>query len=228
VRTLINAGAVLTPTSRFRTVRIDRRRPIEAVGPRGSLGDSFAFVSDFPGDVLAPDLSTAYSRRGRPRVDGCRLRGLSQSRTVPRATGVTTTFRQRPHLPKTSCSRLLPRWPMQLLYLPLEVRPAPALDRSASISKAFLCDARNGVHPAAHIQKQASSPWTGMFAPHEGAIRILTLAPELPHAIAVIRDAVERGITVAMGPHNATFEKHDSPSMRVPASPRTRSTPCEE
>jgi N-acetylglucosamine-6-phosphate deacetylase len=63
------------------------------------------------------------------------------------------------------------------------------------------------VHPAAHIQKPSVVALDRYVRAAQGTIRVLTLAPEVPHAIAVIRDAVERGITVAMGHTNATFEE---------------------
>ena len=40
-----------------------------------------------------------------------------------------------------------------------------------------------------------------------GALRLLTLAPELPGASEVIREAVQRGVTVAVGHTAATYEQ---------------------
>jgi N-acetylglucosamine-6-phosphate deacetylase len=71
----------------------------------------------------------------------------------------------------------------------------------------FISDARNGVHPAAHIQKPSVVALDRYVNAARGAIRVVTIAPETQHALAVIRDAVDRGITVAFGHTNATFEE---------------------
>jgi len=210
VRTLINAGAVLTPTQSISdgSVLIGDGR-IEAVGPRGSLGDSFDFVSDFPGDVLAPGFIDLHIHGAAGHelmgADSDAYRKVGQFLARH---GVTS------YLPTTTTSPediLLPALTAMADAVALppygsETRPC-ARPIGIHLEGPFLCDARNGVHPAAHIQKPSVVALDRYVRASRGAIRILTLAPELPHAIAVIRDAVERGITVAMGHTNATFEE---------------------
>ncbi len=68
----------------------------------------------------------------------------------------------------------------------------------------FVSHAKRGVHPPEHIL----TPTTELFDRFQQAarnqIRLLTLAPELPNAIDLIRHATAQGVKVSLGHSNAT------------------------
>ena len=71
----------------------------------------------------------------------------------------------------------------------------------------FISDVRHGVHPAANIQKPSVIALDRYVKAARGSIRVLTMAPEVPHALPVITDARERGIVIAFGHTNASYEE---------------------
>jgi N-acetylglucosamine-6-phosphate deacetylase len=60
-------------------------------------------------------------------------------------------------------------------------------------------DGPRGAHDPAHIRTPDLAELARWCDASEGAIRVITLAPEAPGALAYIRDAVSRGIVVAVG-----------------------------
>jgi N-acetylglucosamine-6-phosphate deacetylase len=70
----------------------------------------------------------------------------------------------------------------------------------------FLSNNRVGVHPAGEIREPNIELLERFVEAARGAICILTIAPELPGALDITRDAAARGIVVAFGHTNASFE----------------------
>ncbi|RZU43553.1 N-acetylglucosamine-6-phosphate deacetylase [Edaphobacter modestus] len=68
----------------------------------------------------------------------------------------------------------------------------------------FISHAKRGVHPPAHILP----PDIGLFDRFQqaaaGHIRLITIAPEIPGAIDLIRHCAEQGVRVSIGHTNAT------------------------
>jgi len=71
----------------------------------------------------------------------------------------------------------------------------------------FLSQARRGVHPPIHIQEPNVAMFTRFWVASNGAIRVITLAPELTGAPELIREAVRLGVRVSMGHSNADYEE---------------------
>ncbi|MGH9776601.1 MAG: N-acetylglucosamine-6-phosphate deacetylase [Candidatus Acidiferrales bacterium] len=69
----------------------------------------------------------------------------------------------------------------------------------------FISPARRGVHPPGAIAKPSVPLLEKFFDAARGAVRILTLAPELPGALELVDLAVARGILVALGHTDATY-----------------------
>lgn len=71
----------------------------------------------------------------------------------------------------------------------------------------FLSHARRGVHPPIHLQPVSDELFNQMWDAASGRIRMLTIAPELEGALALIRDVSRRGVCVSIGHSNATLQQ---------------------
>jgi N-acetylglucosamine-6-phosphate deacetylase len=71
----------------------------------------------------------------------------------------------------------------------------------------FLSHARRGVHPPIHLQPVSDEVFNQMWDAASGRIRVLTIAPELEGALALIRDVSRRGVCVSIGHSNATLQQ---------------------
>ena len=71
----------------------------------------------------------------------------------------------------------------------------------------FLSHAKRGVHPAALLQSPTIALFDRFYEAARGHIRLLTLAPEVPGALDVIRHATAKGVRVSLGHTNATADE---------------------
>jgi len=91
--------------------------------------------------------------------------------------------------------------------------PAPATpDLAAEIlgihlEGPFISKARRGVHPPDAIARPSVEILEKFRAASDGLIRIITIAPEIPGALDLIRYAVSNGIVAAIGHTDANFEQ---------------------
>jgi N-acetylglucosamine-6-phosphate deacetylase len=65
---------------------------------------------------------------------------------------------------------------------------------------------RRGVHPASDIQNPTIELFDRLHSAAAGTLRLITLAPELPGAVELIREATHRGVMVAIGHTDGTAE----------------------
>jgi N-acetylglucosamine-6-phosphate deacetylase len=68
----------------------------------------------------------------------------------------------------------------------------------------FVSHIKRGVHPAACILEPSVALFERFQQTARGHIRLVTLAPELPHALDLIEHAAHTGVRVSMGHTNAT------------------------
>ncbi len=68
----------------------------------------------------------------------------------------------------------------------------------------FLSAAKRGVHPAEHLLTPDIRIFDRLWEAARGHIVLLTIAPELPNALDLIRHAVHLGVRVSLGHSNAT------------------------
>ncbi len=68
----------------------------------------------------------------------------------------------------------------------------------------FVSHAKRGVHPVASILPPSVEVFDWMWEASRGTVRLMTIAPEAPGALEVIRRAVELGVRVSLGHTNAT------------------------
>lgn len=65
--------------------------------------------------------------------------------------------------------------------------------------------AKRGAHPPAWLRLPDEAETETLLAVSKGHLRLITIAPELPGAAAMIRRLVEAGVTVSMGHTDATY-----------------------
>jgi N-acetylglucosamine-6-phosphate deacetylase len=71
----------------------------------------------------------------------------------------------------------------------------------------FVSHAKRGVHPEASIREPSVELFERFQTAARGNIRLMTLAPELPHALELIEHVKETGVRVTMGHSKATAEE---------------------
>ena len=68
----------------------------------------------------------------------------------------------------------------------------------------FLCPARRGAHRAGHLRRPSVAEFRRYWKDARGLLRMMTIAPELPGALEVIREGARRGVIMSAGHSNAT------------------------
>jgi len=68
----------------------------------------------------------------------------------------------------------------------------------------FVSHAKRGVHPVASLQTPSVELFDRMQEAARGHVRLMTMAPELPHALELIEHATAGGVRVSMGHSMAT------------------------
>jgi N-acetylglucosamine-6-phosphate deacetylase len=74
----------------------------------------------------------------------------------------------------------------------------------------FISEARRGVHPAEWIAAPSVALLDRFLDAAQDAARILTLAPELPGALELVREARRRGLVAAMGHTDASYPEAEA------------------
>jgi N-acetylglucosamine-6-phosphate deacetylase len=77
----------------------------------------------------------------------------------------------------------------------------------AHLEGPFLSPARAGAQPPEHLRAPDPALLEELLDAGGEALRIVTLAPELPGALALVERLVERGVVAALGHTNATWEQ---------------------
>lgn len=68
----------------------------------------------------------------------------------------------------------------------------------------FLSHEKRGVQPAEHLLAPSTATLDRMIDAGRGHVRLITIAPELPGAVELVKHAISRGVRVSMGHSNAT------------------------
>jgi N-acetylglucosamine-6-phosphate deacetylase len=71
----------------------------------------------------------------------------------------------------------------------------------------YISVAKRGAHPPAWLRLPNEAETETLLAISNGHLRLITVAPELPGAAAMIRRLVDAGVTVSMGHTDATYEQ---------------------
>jgi N-acetylglucosamine-6-phosphate deacetylase len=71
----------------------------------------------------------------------------------------------------------------------------------------YISEKRRGAHPLAWLRTPSEEETLALLEAAGGHLRMVTLAPELPNAAAMIRRLVEAGVTVSIGHTDASYEQ---------------------
>src|SRR5919201_1425135 len=71
----------------------------------------------------------------------------------------------------------------------------------------FSSSAKCGVHPTEYLIAPTLELFNRVWEASGGALKIMTIAPELPGAPEVIREALQQGVYTCIGHSNATFRE---------------------
>ncbi len=195
-RLWIRAGTLYTPRCVFRGATIVARAGyIQAILP-GDVADPVPgdIVVDAREQIVAPGLIDlhVHGGGGYDTMDATAeaLDGLSAFHARHGTTAM---------LPSTVAA------PAEEIHRALEAvadamarPPAGARILGAHIEGPFLSPARRGAHLERHVRPPDRAR-DGWLSEHQAAIRRLTLAPELPGALDLIRDLRAAGILVSLG-----------------------------
>jgi N-acetylglucosamine-6-phosphate deacetylase len=88
-----------------------------------------------------------------------------------------------------------------------EHRPGRCRLLGAHLEGPFLAPARRGAHPSQHLAAPSPAALEARIAGFENEIALVTLAPELPGAAAVITALRQRGILVSLGHSEANEQQ---------------------
>jgi N-acetylglucosamine-6-phosphate deacetylase len=98
-------------------------------------------------------------------------------------------------------------------------RPA-AMPVGIHLEGPFLSHIKRGVHPPGSLREPDVALFERMQQAARGHIRLMTLAPELPQALDLVRHATAAGVRVSMGHSNATFAETEA-AIKAGASSAT-------
>lgn len=74
----------------------------------------------------------------------------------------------------------------------------------------FISHARRGVHPPENLVAPSVELFEKMWQAASGKIAVMTVAPELPGAPEMIKEAASRGVCISLGHSNATFAEAEA------------------
>ena len=178
---------------------------LETSGPRilacGSGSPPRPADADFPDGTVVPGFVDmhVHGGGGASYTDGYTdPQGIARAAAFHLAHGTTTTL-----------ASLVTASPAELVA---GVRALAAAARNGTVAGIhlegpWLSRARCGAHDPAQVRAPDPAEIDAVLAAGGDAIRMVTLAPELPGADAAIRRFVDAGVVVAVGHTDATYEE---------------------
>lgn len=190
----ISRPLVLVEDGRIVAVASQDEMPVPAV----------ATHTDFPGAVLAPGLVDLHihGAAGYDVMEGGDA-GLRRMAGFLAEHGATAFLPTTVTAPEDTLLRAVSTLAQQILHW-----QQAGLARPAGIHLEGPCIStlRNGVHPLPAIQLPSIEFFDRVYQAAEGALRLITVAPELPGALDLIREATRRGVKVSIGHTDGSAE----------------------
>jgi len=202
MKTILTADRLITPTEIIQSpVVIVEDERIAAAGPRGAITVPSGRHLDFPGCTLAPGLIDIHIHGGAGHdVMEAGAAGLAAMERGLLGNGVTA------YLPTTvtaPAERLLSALDALGKHVTQKASTGGVRALGIHLEGPFISHAKRGVHPTAHLAPPSPALLERFWQVSHGAIRFITIAPELPGAIETIERARELGIVVSLGHSNA-------------------------
>lgn len=203
MKTLLTADSLLLPTGTlnrpFVLVEDDR------IAGFGSQNDAPLPAAEahhsFPGMTLAPAFFDVH-------IHGCRNHDLMEG--TPQAFHTANSFLARhgvgAYLPTTiTAPKDVTLRALEGMARELAKEPAPGTARPLGIhfEGPFLSHAKKGAHPEQFLLEPSIEFFDAMWEAAEGRVILMTIAPELPGAIDLIRHATARGVRISIGHSDA-------------------------
>ncbi|WP_016699137.1 N-acetylglucosamine-6-phosphate deacetylase [Actinoalloteichus spitiensis] len=197
VSTLVTGGRVITPQGVVAGwVAIDGGR-ITAVG-EGPAPAARSVVEAAGGWVVPGFVDIHCHGGGGASFTEGTAEAVSTAVDVHRGHGTTTLQ-----------ASLVSAAPEELVRQIGSLRPAVRSGLLAGIhlEGPFLAEGRCGAHDPAALRAPEPELVDRLLAAGEGTVRMVTLAPELPHALPAVRRLVEAGVLAAVGHTDATADQ---------------------
>jgi N-acetylglucosamine-6-phosphate deacetylase len=176
---------------------------IAAIGSRAASDQpGNARLLDLPGATLAPaffDLHI-HGASGHDAMEAS-AEALDAIAAFLAAHGTGSFLATTVTAPLDATLRSLSGLARLLARPPLEGRAHPV---GIHLEGPFLSHVKRGVQPAPHLLAPEIATFDRLFEAAEGLIRLMTIAPELPGAIDLVRHATARGVRVSLGHSAAT------------------------
>jgi len=196
----ITAAELLTPTEQISTpVLLIEDGLITRLGSREAIEiPSKATMLDFPGAVLAPGYVDIHihGSAGYDVMQGERS-GLETMASFLAHRGVTSFLATTVTAEKSTLLASVERLAEQIHSWP-SGRPM-ATPFGIHMEGPWISKLRCGVHPTEAIENPSLEMFDRYYRAANGCLRLITIAPELPGATEVIREAVNRGVRVSLG-----------------------------
>ena len=197
---LVRGGDVVTPAGRVAADVVVRAGRITEVAPRRVAGDQPATdlpVLDASGLVVAPGLIDLQCN-GAEGIDlTAQPERLWEMAALLPQWGVTAWVPTVVTSPESVRERAI-----------AALQAGPVLDGAVAaplglhFEGPYLAPERRGAHAQAHLRRpdrDAIAHWS-----REAGVALVTLAPELPGALDMLRDLIDRGVVVSLGHSSAT------------------------
>ncbi len=210
VTTVLLARQLLTPLERIdNPALLIEDGVIASVGPRESVTIPLkGRVVDFGDAILAPGLIDLHIHGGAGHdvMEGSD-ESLAPIETMMARHGVTSYCPTTITAPLDETLKSLAALGRAVERTANNGHSGPPRARPLGIhlEGPFLSHARRGVHPPLHLQPPSQEMFNQMWDAAAGHIRMLTIAPELEGALALISDGSRRGLCVSIGHSNANL-----------------------
>lgn len=205
MKTVITAERLITSTQVIHhPVVVVQDEWITELGPREQLAiPSGARVHEFPGKTLAPGFIDIHIHGG----SGHDVMELSTSSLAAIERGMAK-HGVTSYLP-TTVTAPMPETLRALEHLGKAVaakgEPGRSRPLGIHLEGPFISHAKRGVHPPENLLQPSPKLLREMNDASGGAVRMLTIAPEINGAIETITEAKALGIHSSLGHSNATF-----------------------
>jgi len=209
VRTLISAGTIFTPLDSISNgaILVEDGRII-SVGARAGF-EAIPHTLEFPDAIIAPGFIDVHIH-GAAGHDSMKMsaQGAAEMGCFLARHGITSYYATTITASEDDTLRAV-----DTLAKLIEEPPHGAAENPCAcalglhLEGPFISQARRGVHPPHHIQDASLETLHSYILASRGHVRLITIAPEIPGALTMIRDATAHGIVCSIGHTNANYEQ---------------------